>query len=122
MPGELHGCDHRWRRDFTVEDEQRLSPGERRVYGSRHSSSHEKRAALSSRAGTDIARLRRLRRLAARRGLAILATDKPPPKTPDGGYMLNDDETRQPILGGKPQPYCASLDEIEDYLDRMAEG
>ncbi|HTJ57848.1 MAG TPA: hypothetical protein VL418_09840 [Devosiaceae bacterium] len=76
---------------------------------------------MSSRAGTEVARLRRLRRLAGRRGLALLATERPNPKLPGSGYMLNDDESRRPILGDRPQPYSATLDQIEEYLDRMPE-
>jgi len=72
-----------------------------------------------SRANSDVAILRRLRRLAARKGLAILAAAKPNPKIPDGGYMLSDDESRTVILGDKPMPYSASLEQIEAYLDAV---
>ena len=65
---------------------------------------------MSSRAGTEVARLRRLRRLAARRGLAILAAAKPNPRIENGGYMLSDDESRRVLLGDKPLPYSASLE------------
>lgn len=76
---------------------------------------------MSSRAHTEAARLRRLRRLAARHGLAILAAAKPNSAQPDGGYMLSDDATRRPILGDRPQPYGASLDAIEAHLEALAE-
>ena len=71
---------------------------------------------MSSRAGTEVARLRRLRRVAARQGLAILAATKPSSKG-DGGYMLSNDDERKVVLGGEPRPYTATLDEIEAFLD-----
>jgi len=72
---------------------------------------------MSSRAGTEMARLRRMRRAAARQGLAILAAGKPASKGL-GGYMLSQDEARKVILGGEPKPYAATLDEIEAWLER----
>lgn len=77
---------------------------------------------MSSRKNSDSARLRRLKRLGQRHGLAILTTGKPNPRFPDGGYMLSHEATRRPILGDKPMPYCASLDEIEAYFDAFAAG
>lgn len=74
---------------------------------------------MSSRKDSDSARLRRLKRLGQRQGLTILTTNKPNPRFPNGGYMLSNDETRRPILGDKPVPYCASLDEIEAYFDTL---
>jgi len=71
---------------------------------------------MSSRAGTETARLRRLRRTAARQGLAILAATKPASKGL-GGYMLSDDAERRIVLGDKPKPYAATLDEIEAWLE-----
>jgi hypothetical protein len=71
---------------------------------------------MSSRAGTEIARLRRLRRIAARRGLAILAAERPASQGL-GGYMLSDDEARKVILGDQPKPYAATLDEVEAWLE-----
>jgi hypothetical protein len=73
---------------------------------------------MSSRAHHDVARLRRLKRLAARYGLAVLAAERPNSKAAGGGYMLTDDETRKPLLGNVPAPYSASLDDIEDYIER----
>jgi hypothetical protein len=75
---------------------------------------------MSSRAGTETARLRRLRRAAARQGLAILAAGKPASKGL-GGYMLSDDAERRIILGDKPKPYAATLDEIEAWLEEEGE-
>lgn len=75
---------------------------------------------MSSRAGTEVARLRRLRRTAARQGLAILAATKPSSKG-DGGYMLSNDAEHKVVLGGEPRPYAATLDEIEAFLERVDE-
>jgi len=75
---------------------------------------------MSSRAGTEVARLRRLRRAAARQGLAILAAGKPSSKGL-GGYMLSHDEDRKIILGDQPRPYAATLDEIEVWLEKAGE-
>jgi hypothetical protein len=72
---------------------------------------------MSSRAGSEAARLRRLRRMAGRNGLAILVATKPSSKT-GGGYMISHDETRRVLLGDKPAPYALTLDEVEAYLDR----
>ncbi len=74
---------------------------------------------MSSRAATEVARLRRLRRLAARAGLAILAAAKPSSKG-SGGYMLTDDDERKPLLGHQPAPYSATLDDIEAHLETIA--
>ncbi|HVW91463.1 MAG TPA: hypothetical protein VHB74_02530 [Devosia sp.] len=74
---------------------------------------------MSSRAGNEVARLRRLKRLAARHGLAILVATKPSSKVAEGGYMLTEDETRKVLLGDRPQPYSASLDAIEAHLDQL---
>lgn len=75
-----------------------------------------------SRSDTDAARLRRLRRLAARRGLAILAAARPASKVAGGGYMLSDEATRRVVLGDKPLPYSASLEAIEAQLEADDEG
>lgn len=74
---------------------------------------------MSGRAGSEVARLRRLKRLAARYGLAILVATKPSSKVAEGGYMLTEDETRKVLLGDRPQPYSASLDAIEAHLDQL---
>ena len=69
---------------------------------------------MSSRAGTEAARLRRLKREARLLGLTILSTKKMPPA--GGGYMLSHDETRRVVIGDRPAPFSASLDAIESYL------
>ncbi len=72
---------------------------------------------MSSRAGSEAARLRRLKRLAGRHGLAVLVASKPSSKVPGGGYMLTEDASRKVLLGDQPLPYSASLDQIEEHLD-----
>lgn len=71
---------------------------------------------MGSRAGSDSARLRRLRRSARPYGLTILTTVKPP--APDAGYMLTVEESRKVVLGDKP-PFSATLDAIEAHLDAL---
>lgn len=72
---------------------------------------------MSSRRDHDSARLRRLKRIGHKIGLTILSTNKVNPKFPEGGYMLSRDETFKVIIGDKPVPYCASLDQIEAYIE-----
>ncbi|RUT29353.1 hypothetical protein EMQ25_14635 [Arsenicitalea aurantiaca] len=74
---------------------------------------------MSSRAGTETARLRRLRRFGHRRGYTILAAQRPASKVAGGGYMLSLDATFKPVLGDEPIPYSASLDEVEAYLEAL---
>jgi hypothetical protein len=76
---------------------------------------------MSSRAGSEAARLRRLKRMAGRSGLAILVATKPSSKT-GGGYMISNDETHHVLLGDKPAPYALTLAEVEEYLDRETTG
>ena len=76
---------------------------------------------MTSRAGSETARLRRLKRTAARRGLAILVATKPSSKGL-GGYMLTNDDDRSVVLGATPGPYGATLDEIETWLETDGES
>ena len=71
---------------------------------------------MSSRAHSDIARLRRLRRVAQRQNLTILVGTKTNSKQLSGLYMLSDDETRRPVFGNVPQPYSATMEQIEAFL------
>jgi hypothetical protein len=71
---------------------------------------------MSSRRGSEAARLRRLRRTAGRHGLAILAAGKPSSKV-SGGYMISNDEQHHVLVGDKPVPYAMTLDEVEAYLE-----
>lgn len=73
---------------------------------------------MSSRAHTLVALERRVRRLAQRRGLSLLAAKKRNPRIDaHGGYMLRDDETMETVFGNKDYEFSADLDEIEAWLD-----
>jgi len=72
-----------------------------------------------SRAQSDVAILRRLKRVAARHGLTILSAVKPSSKVEGGGYMLSNDATRSVVLGDRPKPYSADLEQIEAWLDAL---
>ncbi len=70
-----------------------------------------------SRANTDAARERRLRRIALRKGLTIMIVQKPTPKTRvHGGYMVRETESFTVVFGNASYEYSASLDEIDDFL------
>jgi hypothetical protein len=71
---------------------------------------------MSSRAHHDASRLRRLRRIGHRHGLSILHDSR------TGGYMITEEESRRPLLGGPPRPYGATLDAVEAYLDTLEAG
>jgi hypothetical protein len=73
-----------------------------------------------SRTDSDAARLRRLRRLAARHGLSILAATRPASKAAGGGFMLSEQESRAVLLGDRPAPYSATLDAVEERLLALA--
>jgi hypothetical protein len=58
------------------------------------------------------AREGRLRRMAERRKLILrAASDRGPDR-----YMLIDAETREPVLGGLPVRYSATLDDVAEYI------
>jgi hypothetical protein len=72
---------------------------------------------MSSRANTPTALERRVRRLAVRRGLSLLRSQKPTPKVREhGGYMLRDDETGAIVFGNRSYDFNADIDEIEAFL------
>ena len=72
---------------------------------------------MSSRAHTNAAVERRIRRLAQRRGLSMLIAQKRNPRIEaHGGYMLRDDETFEIVFGNKGYEFSADLDEIEAFL------
>jgi hypothetical protein len=72
---------------------------------------------MSSRANTATAIERRIRRLAQRRGLSLLAAQKRNPKIDaHGGYMLRDDESADIVFGNAGYEFSADLDEIEAFL------
>ena len=73
---------------------------------------------MSSRAHTNTAVERRIRRLAQRRGLSMLIAQKRNPKIEaHGGYMLRDDGTFAIVFGNKSYDFSASLEEIEAFLN-----
>jgi hypothetical protein len=66
---------------------------------------------------------RRVRRVAVRHGLHILKALKPDARVLEhGGYMLRDVESFKIVFGEVPYPYCADLEEIENYLIKLDEG
>jgi hypothetical protein len=72
---------------------------------------------MSSRAHTNVAVERRIRRLAQRQGLSMLIAQKRNPKIEaHGGYMLRSDETFEIVFGNKGYEFSADLDEIEAFL------
>jgi hypothetical protein len=78
--------------------------------------------AMSSRAHTQTAVERRLRRLAQRRGWSLLVAQKRNAKIDaHGGYMLRDDDTLDIVYGNKSYDFSASLEEIEAFLEGNAE-
>jgi hypothetical protein len=72
---------------------------------------------MSSRAHTDVAVERRVRRLAQRKGLSLLFAKKRNSKIDaHGGFMLRSDETMAIVFGNKGYEYSADIDEIEAFL------
>jgi len=74
-----------------------------------------------SRKEFDASRMRRMKRIAARHGLTILTAEKLKVLGTKGGHALRDADYKV-IFGNVPQPYSASLDEIEAYLDKLEAG
>ncbi|MEO5805209.1 hypothetical protein [Devosia sp.] len=72
---------------------------------------------MSSRANSDAARERRLKRIAARKGLTIMLVQKHTPKTRvHGGYMVRESEVYKVVFGNASYDYSADLDEVEEFL------
>lgn len=72
---------------------------------------------MSSRAHTDVAVERRVRRLAQRQGLSLLYAKKRTAKIDaHGGYMLRRDGTMEVVFGNKGYEYSATIEEIEAFL------
>ena len=71
-----------------------------------------------SRKEFDASRMRRMKRIAARHGLTVLTAEKLKVLGTKGGHALRDAEFRV-IYGNVPQPFSASLDEIEAYLEEL---
>lgn len=74
-----------------------------------------------SRKEFDASRMRRMKRIAVRHGLTILTAEKLKVLGTKGGHALRDADYRV-IFGNVPQPFSASLDEIEAYLDKLEAG
>jgi hypothetical protein len=74
-----------------------------------------------SRKEFDASRMRRMKRVAARHGLTILTAEKIKVQGGKGGHALRD-ENFKVIYGNEPQPFSATLDDIESYLDRLEAG
>ena len=63
-------------------------------------------------------RERRAKRLAIRYNLHIMTCQKPDKRVlAHGGYMLRDGETMKIVFGDQEYPFCASLDDIEAWMD-----
>lgn len=76
---------------------------------------------MSSRAASQTAVERRIRRLARRRGLSLLVAQKRTPRIDQhGGYMLRDDESFAIVFGNAGYDFSADLDEIEAWLGAQA--
>lgn len=75
-----------------------------------------------SRKEFDASRMRRMKRVAARHGLTILTAEKIKVQGGKGGHALREDESFKVIFGNEPQPFAATLDEIESYLDQLEAG
>ncbi|KFL26981.1 hypothetical protein [Paradevosia shaoguanensis] len=74
---------------------------------------------MGSRANSQAAVERRIRRIAQRRGLSLLIAQKRNSKIEaHGGYMLRDDETFAIVFGNRQYDFCADLEEIEAWLEK----
>ena len=77
---------------------------------------------MGSRANSQAAVERRIRRVAQRRGLSLLIAQKRNPKIDaHGGYMLREDGTFRIVFGNLQYEFCASLEEIEAWLEKADE-
>ncbi len=74
---------------------------------------------MGSRANSQAAVERRIRRIAQRRGLSLLIAQKRNSKIEaHGGYMLRDDENFAIVFGNRQYDFCADLEEIEAWLEK----
>ena len=61
----------------------------------------------------------RLRRMAKRRGLALMKSRRRDPRAYDyGGFMLIEPNRNIVIFGANPNAFSADLNDIEAFLDR----
>lgn len=78
---------------------------------------------MSSRAHTQTAIERRVRRMGRPFGVSLLVAQKRNPKIDaHGGYMLRDDESFDIVFGNTSYEFSASLEEIEAWLDAAEEA
>jgi hypothetical protein len=77
---------------------------------------------MMSRKEFDASRMRRMKRVAARHGLTILTSEKLKVLGHPGGHALREDASFKIVFGDVPKPFSASLDEIEDYIERLDAG
>ena len=78
---------------------------------------------MSSRAHTQTAMERRVRRLGRPFGVSLLVAQKRNPKIDaHGGYMLRDDETFEIVFGNKGYEFSATLEEVEEFLTESREA
>lgn len=72
---------------------------------------------MTSRAHTQTAIERRVRRLGRPFGVSLLVAQKRNAKIDaHGGYMLRDDDTFEIVFGNKGYEFSASLEEVEEFL------
>jgi hypothetical protein len=75
-----------------------------------------------SRKEFDASRMRRMKRVAARYGLTIMTAEKLKVLGHPGGHQVREDESYRIVFGDMPKPFSATLDEIEDYLEKLEAG
>jgi hypothetical protein len=67
----------------------------------------------------DRTRERRFRRLVQKRGCALKKNRTRDPGRPgDGGYMIVDRTSKEPVMGHMPFPFSMNLDQVEGWLSR----
>jgi hypothetical protein len=72
-----------------------------------------------SRKEFEASKMRRLKRIAGRHGLTILTAEKLTAKMGKGGHAIREDESFKVIFGDSPQPFSATFDEIEAYVEKL---
>ena len=78
---------------------------------------------MSSRAHTQTAMERRVRRLGRPFNVSLLVAQKRNPKIDaHGGYMLRDDDTFEIVFGNAGYDFSASLDEVEAFLNESRDA
>ncbi len=78
---------------------------------------------MSSRAHTQTAMERRVRRLGRPFGVSLLVAQKLNPKIEaHGGYMVRDDETFEIVFGNAGYDFSATLEEVEAFLSESREA